>query len=445
MGKICILLGFLFVSASNAAPLYRSVATGFNHTCAVLKSGDLKCWGSGDQGLTGLGTSLTFGDKANDMGDALPIVKLGKGAKVLHISAGTTFTCALLSSNEIKCWGRNDAGQLGIGDNFPRGMNPLHMGDYLPPVNLGTTKKIEQLVTGARHSCVLFEGGAIKCWGLNSAGHLGIGTNINRGLIPTDMGENLPEVNLGSEGVVNQIAAGFDHTCALFDSGKIKCWGFNSSGQLGLGNTTNLGLTPAQMGDALPFVDLGKGRKAKFIALGGTHSCAILVDGDVKCWGSNINGQLGYGDTVNRGQAGNSSGQFLPVVNLGSGFIPRALTLGVAHSCAISAKGEVKCWGANASGQLGLEDMVNWGTIPDHMGSQLPILNIEPSLFVSEISCHGANHCCARMKPAGNLKCWGQNNLGQLGLEDALPRGAAMGTMGYSLPFVDLGDSVLTD
>src|SRR5690606_9674905 len=113
-------------------------------------------------------------------------------------------------------------------------------------------------------------------------------------------------------------AAGQLHTCAMFNDGSVKCWGMNSSGQLGLGDTSNRGDGSNEMGDNLPNVDLGGGRTATDITAGATHTCAILDDGSAKCWGANNSGQLGLGDTSNRGDGSNEMGDSLPAVDLGT-------------------------------------------------------------------------------------------------------------------------------
>ena len=133
------------------------------------------------------------------------------------------------------------------------------------------------------------------------------------------MGKNLPAVDLGSGRSAKFIATGHYHTCVILDDGSVKCWGRNDNGQLGYGDSNTRGNSPGSMGDNLPAVDLGSGRSAKFIATANHHTCAILDDGSTKCWGANPFGQLGYGDTTNRGNSPESMGDGLPAVDLGSG------------------------------------------------------------------------------------------------------------------------------
>ena len=197
--------------------------------------------------------------------------------------------------------GRQRHGQLGLGDTGNRGDDPGEMGDNLPAVDLGTGRTATAISAGGDHTCALLDNGAVKCWGDNGYGQLGLGDTANRGDDAGEMGDNLPAVDLGTGRTATAISAGDDHTCALLDNGTVKCWGANTIGQLGLGDTANRGDGPGEMGDNLPAVDLGTGRTATAISAGGSHTCALLDNGAVKCWGYNTSGQLGLGDTEHRG------------------------------------------------------------------------------------------------------------------------------------------------
>jgi alpha-tubulin suppressor-like RCC1 family protein len=139
------------------------------------------------------------------------------------------------------------------------------------------------VVVGTNHSCALLEDHSVKCWGDNGSGQLGYGDTESRGLSPAQMGDVLPTVDLGTGRTAVAIGASQAHTCALLDDGSVKCWGNGPS--LGLPGAADRGTGPGQMGDALPTIDLGKGRTAEQIAVGYEDSCALLDDGTVKCWG----------------------------------------------------------------------------------------------------------------------------------------------------------------
>jgi 6-phosphogluconolactonase (cycloisomerase 2 family)/alpha-tubulin suppressor-like RCC1 family protein len=300
------------------------VAAGFNHTCALLDNATVKCWGINTLGQTGLGNASMFGagysigDDPAEMGDGLPAVQLGTGRSAVAIRAGYQSTCALLDNQTFKCWGTNDYGQLGLGvvDTDTRGDVPGEMGDNLPAVNVGTGRTVVEFSLGFGHTCVRLDNGSIKCWGQNASGQLGLGDVNNRGDTPGEMGDNLPAVSLGAGRTAVGLANGGNVTCARLDNVGLKCWGYNAEGQLGLGDVNHRGDAPGEMGDSLPFVQLGAGRTAVEIAADSGATCAILDNGTVKCWGFNDVGQLGLGDLNHRGDNAGEMGDNLPPVDL---------------------------------------------------------------------------------------------------------------------------------
>jgi len=156
----------------------------------------------------------------------------------------------------------------------------------------------------------------VKCWGLNNSAQLGLGDTQNRGDGPGEMGAALPAVSLGPGRTAIQLTAGPGRACATLNDGLIKCWGLNQSGELGLGDTQWRGDGPGEMGAALPTVDLGPGRTTLQITAGGSHTCAVLDDRTMKCWGANQAGQLGLGDAQNRGDGPGEMGANLPTGQL---------------------------------------------------------------------------------------------------------------------------------
>ena len=348
------------------------VSGGYFHTCALLSGGSVKCWGGNGAGQLGLGDTSYRGDGPNEMGDNLLAVDLGTSKTASAVVTGNFHTCALLNDGSVKCWGHNSAGQLGLGDNDYRGDGPNEMGNNLPAVNLGTGKTASAIVAGALHTCALLNDGTVKCWGHNLYGQLGLVDTNYRGDDPNEMGDNLPAVNLGTGTTASVVVAGKYHTCALLNDDSVKCWGNNDYGQLGLDDKDSRGDDSSEMGDNLPAVNVGAGKTASAIVAGGFHTCAILNDGSVKCWGYNSNGQLGLGDTIQRGDGPNDMSDNLPAVNLGTGKTASAMGAGYSYSCAILNDGSVKCWGLNADGQLGLGDTNNRGDKPNEMGDNLP-------------------------------------------------------------------------
>jgi len=130
------------------------------------------------------------------------------------------------------------------------------------------------------------------------------------------MGDNLPAIDLGSGRTALAISAGSAHTCAVLDNSAVKCWGYNNNGQLGQGSTSNLGDGSGEMGDNLTAIDLGSGRTALAISAGSAHTCALLDNSAFKCWGQNDNGQLGQGSTSNLGDGSGEMGDNLTAIDL---------------------------------------------------------------------------------------------------------------------------------
>lgn len=334
------------------------IAAGNKHTCAVTQAGGVRCWGYNDSGQ--------LGDASNTDRQA-PVDVQGLVSGITAVTAGFEHSCALAASGAVTCWGNNRSGQLG--DN-------TFAGRATPGSVLGLGTGITGIVAGGYHSCALGQGGRVTCWGDNSAGQLGDGTLPVRPP-PVDV------PGLGSG--IRAVAAGHLHGCAVGVAGGVKCWGANGAGQLG-DNTTTQRLTPLNvqgLGDVVA------------VAAGADHSCALTQAGAVRCWGANSSGQLGNGST---------QGQLTPVAvqGLASGVV--AIAAGSAFSCALTQGGGVKCWGANGSGQLGVDGPTNSTTPGDVDGLGTGVIAIAA----------GHSHACA-VTQGGGVKCWGLNSDRQLG------------------------------
>ena len=221
--------------------------------------------GNNTYGQLGQGNNLSLGNSPNQMGNNLNAINLGSGLTAVAVGAGRYHSCALISNGSVKCWGGNSYGQLGQGDTRQRG-DGLHeeqseMGDNLPAIDLGSDLTAVAIELGNNFVCALLNNGSVKCWGRNNRGQLGQGDTRNRGdglhQEQSEMGNNLSAISLGSDLTVRQIAPGGEHTCALLNNGDIKCWGNNARGQLGKGNTTNLGDSSNEMGSSLAAISLG--------------------------------------------------------------------------------------------------------------------------------------------------------------------------------------------
>jgi alpha-tubulin suppressor-like RCC1 family protein len=415
-----------------------TITTGRFHTCALLPDKTMKCWGYNAAGQLGLSDKINRGTNIGQMGADLAKLDLGANLEVENIGAGTSHTCARFKGGSIKCWGNNAFGQLGLGDSDNRGDAMDEMGATLPTVAFGGLSLSMSL--GETHTCAILDNGSVKCWGGNFYGQLGLGNTIARGDQMGEMATNLPSLDFDTGVTATRISAGDMHTCAQLSPVVLKCWGNNSFGQLGLGDTNHRGDEPNEMGANLEAVDVGvpPGIIIKDIRAGGTHSCVLLSDGTVKCWGKNDFGQLGQGDSNTRGDEPNEMGTNLVPIDLGLslGITVIGISAGAAHTCALLSNGTVKCWGKNDFGQLGLGDKNARGDELGEMGQSLSIVNLGAGVIATEVHA-GHSHTCALLS-SGRVKCWGRSVYGQLGQSDTITRGDEPGDMGDKLNTVDL-------
>ncbi|RLT20932.1 MAG: hypothetical protein DWI30_08640, partial [Chloroflexi bacterium] len=425
-----------------------SIATGALHACAMLANDTVKCWGYNDNGQLGYGNITARGDGTDEMGSNLAAVDLGSGRTAKAISAGVLHTCVILDNSTVKCWGENSQGQLGQGHSDNRGDDFDEMGSNLAAVDLGSGRTAKAISAGYAHTCAILDDDTVKCWGLNNAGQLGYDDITNRGDDSDEMGSNLAAVNLGSGRTAKAIATGYYHTCALLDDNTLKCWGLNVNGQLGLGdkffrgngNSSDDYSSGNYRMASLATVDVGA-RTISQLIVGGFTTCVLFDAGTVACWGLNDNGQLGIGTTNNRGDESNEMGTNLQLVDLGSGHTAKSINANYYHTCAILDDDTVKCWGYNQMGQLGYGDTTKRGYDLGQMGDNLATVNLGDDLTAKQISL-GSDFTCALLN-TNNLKCWGNNTWGQLGYNDTDTRGKLSEHMGKYLPPIPFG-TVLT-
>ena len=235
-------LAVLLMQTLAASSCRTTVAAGNYHTCAILDDAAVKCWGYAAKGELGYGDTSTRGNQPNEMGEKLPAVELGTGRTAVSVSASYYFTCALLDSATVKCWGKNEYGELGYGDTRDRGDDSNEMGETLPSVELGRGRTAVSVSTGRVHACALLDDATVKCWGNNANGALGYGDTSDRGDVSNEMGDRLPAVDLGAGRTAVSVSASKYHVCAVLDDATVKCWGFNSLfGVLGQGDKLHRG------------------------------------------------------------------------------------------------------------------------------------------------------------------------------------------------------------
>ncbi|MFN3199899.1 MAG: fibrinogen-like YCDxxxxGGGW domain-containing protein [Bradymonadia bacterium] len=416
-----------------------SASTGYHH-CAIDDAGQLKCWGRNDHGQLGQGNTSRYGDQANEVANMSPI-DLGTNAQdqqhtVQQVTHGYHSTCAILDDGRVKCWGYNGQGQLGQGNTTQRGDGPNEMGNNLAYTNLGTGRTAVHLSSFYHGHCAILDNGKVKCWGYNNYGHLGIGDTANRGDHANEMGDNLPYTELGTGRTAVQMASGYYHTCALLDNGGVKCWGYNNNGTLGHNNNTQRGDGPNEMGDNLQYTDLGTGRTAVKVSAGYLHNCAILDNGKVKCWGYNNQGQLGQGNTTQRGDGGNEMGDNLAYTELGTGRTAVDIVSGNTHNCAILDDGGVKCWGRGSNGNLGQNNTLDRGDGAGEMGDNLAYTYLGDGRTAVSMGV-GFHNTCALLDN-GTVRCWGHNSYGQLGTGNTTTYGSTANSM-QANPGIDFG------
>ncbi len=316
------------------SPGAAAVALGEQHACALFHTGGVKCWGRSNHGRLGYpGVFESIGD--NETPADMDFVDLGGPAAELAL--GEQFSCARLVDGGVRCWGRGSDGQLGQGSTVDVGLQEPP--SSLAPIALGGPAV--QLTAGGDHACAVLEDGTLRCWGRNETGQLGYPDQFNVG--DDEVPASLPPVDVG--GPVAQVTAGGQHTCARLTTDELRCWGANFTGQLGHGHTQIIGdneapatAPPLELGEPVTFVDSFD-----------HHSCAIMDSGALRCWGEGGNGQLGVGSTLDIGD--NEFPLAVRAVALGGQAVDVAA--GDGHTCALLSGGAIFCWGYGYYGQLG--------------------------------------------------------------------------------------------
>lgn len=371
-------------------PRVASIALGHDHTCALFTNGALRCWGEARLGALGNPNPTNIGD--DEAAATAPAVALGEPAKA--VAAGATHTCALLESGQVKCWGRWHS----LGFARPAGSQGQLDNSFVGPTGIDAGAPLVELAAGFSHTCGRLVEGPIRCWGRNERGQVGYGINFQNdsGLPPRVLGnvpiagparriwagengscallenESLscwgePWVAYGRDrtqriksqstpavvdvgGRAKQVVFGASHACALLEDGSIRCWGEGVG--MGHGNT--------EIGDDEPpsaVRPLDVGGKAIALAAGSFHTCALLDSGGVRCWGRSESGELGYGNRVDVGddEAPATAGD-VPV-----GGKAVQIAAGGFHTCALLESGALRCWGDGREGALGYGNTASIG------------------------------------------------------------------------------------
>jgi alpha-tubulin suppressor-like RCC1 family protein len=423
----------------------QSVAVGHGHTCALTDLAELYCFGSNYMGI--------LGNSSWNVTVPQPVVVFGPGS-TSFVTAGAFSTCAVKSGGNLVCWGWNGGGQMGTGQSsslyYPPTLDtvvplPTPSPTSSPSVSPSTTASLSPTPTrtstpqpsenamrsvsvGAQHVCAVQFSGGLRCWGQNKEGQIGVGdSSIVASFSP-------PANDILSN--VLSVTCGDSHTCAIYGSWSLTCWGANSYGQLGDGSTVTswapsstpilVGVkqvtagavhTCAIVGHSNSLHCWGRSNSGQVgsglvtpvlsppvdsilvgcdsVTAGSMHTCA-LKDGGVVCWGSNAFGQLGDGGSLN-------------VLTIPVGYTPVAIDVssvsaGVGHTCIVRFTGSVSCWGANTYGQLSDVLLARSTPGPDILFS---------GSTVAKVAAGGSSTCV--LSASGSVRCWGMNNFGQLG------------------------------
>jgi alpha-tubulin suppressor-like RCC1 family protein len=488
-------------AAANSLPV---VSAGASHTCALMPSGQVLCWGDNTYGQLGTGTNTS---------STVPVPVVGL-PPVMQLSAGEFHTCAIDFAGQAWCWGNDENGSLGNGSNtnssvpvavsgsrvFTQlaaggtiyGKTPTHAdftcgvtqtgniwcwgygldgqlgagvnaSSNVPVQVLRPTAKAEQVATGANHACALLVDNSVWCWGFNAQGELGNNTKTS---------SNVPVQAIGVGGV-QEVGAGVYNSCALLGSGGVLCWGVNTRGELGNGTTTN-------SKTAVPVIGLDG--PAGEISTGGHHTCAIVnATGtqEIECWGEGQAGELGNGSYVvgpnpTPGPVFGMSGS--PAS--GTGVLPEQVAAGSStDTCAVVLTGQVFCFGSNAKGQLGDGTKVDralptlvmgitsgpqqigegsnggcavnpaqavscWGSIDGNDFAPHNTAQAVTSLTtgIAQVAVGDADACA--LLTTAKLRCWGENGSGEVGNNTTNPQATPVGGMGSGIGGVAGGDEM---
>lgn len=395
-----------------------SVAVGSEQACAVLGDGTARCWGANT--WRQLGYPELAPDACGSTPKTLGPIDLGDGANALQIATGggiqnagdrdRAHTCALLEGGHLKCWGMGEdgdfSGWLGYGDRDPV-LNPA------AAAVVPLTRTARRVALGDRYTCAIFDDGRLGCWGMGVK-PLGVEGSGDIGAMPGDI-EGLTPIAFGTHDAgVRAVSAGYEHACAVLEDGTAWCWGYPGKyGRLGVGPVEAEEVAvPARV----EFEGEGMGAPLD-VRAGSYHSCALLANDAIACWGYNGDGVLGL-------PADDPSLMLVPVPDAEpiavvdhpvlatsvqsalAGAHVVQLVSGGSHNCVLLADESVHCWGANDLGQIGVTEV---GAYPAPV-----VVKVGGEVLRAVEIASAAAQTCAVTDTSG-VVCWGDNGFGQAG------------------------------
>ena len=342
----------------STAGLWNSINAGYFHTCGVTTEDAGYCWGDNYTGQLGTGSDTDF---------TIVPVEVSGGHTWTSINGGANHTCGMTTDGSGYCWGLNDGGQLGNGltTDISHGPDEVSGGHTWTSIH-----------AGGSHTCGVTTDGGGYCWGDNSAGQLGTGS---------DTSSAVPVEATGGH-TWTSIYAGGGTTCGVTTDGSGYCWGTTFSGQLGNGLTNDISHSPVEVSDGHTWTSINAG-------IG--HTCGVTTDGSGYCWGDNYGGQLGNGS---------DTGISTVPVEVSGGYTWASINAGVSHTCGVTTDGSGYCWGLNVIGQLGNPSTNEITTVP-----------VEVSGGHAWTSSTGAGYHTCDLTVEGGGYCWGLNETGQVG------------------------------
>jgi alpha-tubulin suppressor-like RCC1 family protein len=345
-----------------------TLSAGALHACLVVPDGRIKCWGDNTDGQVNAGTAGKF--------QFAPVYVEGLTEKAKAVAAGGNHTCALTASGGVLCWGNNRDGELGDG-TFEARNSPVAV--------VGLASGVRAITANSLSTCALLNNGTVMCWGANDAGQLGNGGGED---------SPIPVTAQGISGDVQAILGGKNRNfCAVLKDGGLVCWGINSDWLLGNGTDTKTGFPTA----------VGNASNVAAVAMGMGHTCILRRDRKGYCWGMNSYGAFGDGTENNVVQR-----EPVGIVNLPGDVV--TLVAGAAHTCALTARGEVFCWGANMTGALGI------GSTDNRYAPTW--VNVSGARIISIAA--GQESTCA-LTSKGGVLCWGSNHGNGLKPDSTVP------------------------
>lgn len=366
------------------------VAVGQYHTCAVLSDGTIRCWGLNDLGQLGDGSNSSSPAPVGVRSSAGPLLT---GVKQVAVSARSS--CARLASGTVMCWGQGALGQLGNGLTVDSATPVSVMADAATPLS-GVTD-LSGSKSGA-HYCAVYAVSAtakkVKCWGSGGNGRLGYNSTATP-TYPVDLCDSIANGACPTLTSAVQVAAGVDHSCALFDDQSVYCWGTNGSGQLGSNSTTESAIPKRVQVTTTPTYLTG----ATSIAAGAQSSCATVNESGVSrlmCWGYGWrSGDPAFADRKIAGYVKDA------VTNANvEGVAELSLS---AMSCYLSSAGRIYCWGPNQAGATLFRESLGLSLAEDTGAAGVKTFSVGPS------------NLCSISESTRDLKCSGGNGSGQLG------------------------------